>query len=151
MKVLLYRGRSIISRGIQLQTRSKYSHAAVMLDDRTVIEAWHKGGVRRLDSPFDGHSEKTLIDVYKVDDTYYPEIVEDFLKQQIGKKYDFRSVLRFMTRIKAKDNDKWFCSELVVEAFRRGGIDLLKGPAGMLSPRDLGISPHLTKLDTMGK
>ena len=151
MRVLLYRGRSIVSRGIQLQTRSKYSHVAVELDNGAVIEAWHKGGVRLIKDPFEGHSDKTLIDVYRIDEGYKPHRVERFLRSRIGRKYDFRSVFRFLTRIKAKDNDKWFCSELTIEAFRHGGLNLLKGNSGMLSPRDVSLSPNLTYIHTLEK
>lgn len=143
MKVLLYKGRSVISRAIRFQTRSQYSHAAVMLDDGSVIEAWHKGGVRKVKSPFDGHSDRTEIDVYGIVGDYDVDVVQTFLEDQVGKEYDFSSVFRFLSRRKASANGKWFCSELVLEAFSRNGLDLLHGRPSELSPRDVALSPYL--------
>jgi uncharacterized protein YycO len=48
-------------------------------------------------------------------------------KSQIGKKYDYVSILRFLTRSSRgrKDNGKWFCSELAFVAAQKAGVDLL--------------------------
>lgn len=151
MKILQYRGVSIISKGIQLQTRSPYSHSAIMLDDGSVIEAWHKGGVRHLRDPFEGHDDKTVIDVYEIQADFNENVTMAFLRGQLGKKYDFRSVIRFLTRLRSRDNDKWFCSELVVEALRAGGLTLLRGHSSMFSPRDVAMSPYLFKTETLRK
>src|SRR5215469_1941664 len=40
MRIALYQGKSLISLLIRWQTRSRYSHAAFLLDDGSVIEAW---------------------------------------------------------------------------------------------------------------
>lgn len=40
MRIALYQGKSFISRLIRWQTRSRYSHAAFLLDNGNVIEAW---------------------------------------------------------------------------------------------------------------
>lgn len=146
MKILQYRGVSLISKGIQWQTRSPYSHTAVLLDDEhSVIEAWHKGGVRRLANPFEGHDLKTVIDVYDVEGDYDADAVLEFLNSQMGKKYDFWAIGRFLTRRQHQANDKWFCSELAVEAFKRGGLELLRGKPSLLSPRDVALSPYLKR------
>ena len=145
MKILLYRGRSLISRLIQFQTRSDYSHVALMMDDCSVYEAWHVGGVRHLRSPFDGHSSGTYIDIFRITDLRDCDVdqVEFFLSKQLGKKYDFASVVRFITRREAPADDKWFCSELVLAALKRGGVELLRLPPSEASPRDVSISPLL--------
>ena len=145
MKILLYRGRSLISRLIQFQTRSPYSHVAIMFDSGAVYEAWHVGGVRRLKDPFDGHSPGTYIDIYgsnKLDcaDTNSALV---FLHKQLGKGYDFVSVARFLSRRQAPANDKWFCSELVLETLAQVGIVLLHIAPSLASPRDIGISPRI--------
>jgi uncharacterized protein YycO len=152
MKILLYKGTSLISRLIRFQTRSVYSHAAVLLDDGTVYEAWQTGGVRRIATPFEGHSKGTEIDVYEI-----PELtqasqwaVKAFIKQHLGEKYDFSSVARFVSRRDTnEDNGKWFCSELVLRAFEAAGYPLLHAVAGMMSPRDVGISPLIRFLETI--
>lgn len=143
MKLLFYRGKSLISRAIRFQTRSPYSHVAVQVGQNEYYEAWHVGGVRRLRYAMEGHSEGTPIDVYRVDGSYVRERVLEYLRSQVGKKYDFMSVARFLSRRKAPHNDKLFCSEYVMQAFAYGGLDLLHGKPSEMSPRDLSISPLL--------
>ena len=120
MRILGYKGKSMTSKLIQLQTRSEYSHVAIMLDDLSVVEAWQGTGVRK-----------------------------DFLLTQLGKKYDYSSVFRFVTRRDALDNDRIFCSELVELAFIRGGLRLLRGNPSHHSPRDTVMCPYLKYLRTI--
>jgi len=143
MKVLLYKGTSWISKAIRLQTRSQYSHAAIQLDDGSVIEAWQTGGVRQIPDAMTGHAPDTVIDVFLVNTEYTPSVVEAFLTSQVGKDYDFTSVMRFVSRRQVRANDKWFCSELVVAAYRYAGVNLLNGNPSTLSPRDVSLSPLL--------
>jgi len=147
MRILAYKGTSFTSRLIRLQTRSEYSHVSVQLEDDTVIEAWGRGGVRHLSGPLEAHKEGTHIDSFVVNASVDEERVLGFLNSQLGKKYDFLSVMRFFTRRKSSADDRWFCSELVVEAYRQGGVDLLKRlPSSYASPRDVVISPLLVSV-----
>ena len=149
MKILAYRGVSWISKVIRWQTRSKYSHIAIELKDSSVIEAWHIGGVRRNPTFRTVHSPKTKVDVFEIAGKYDEEKVLDFLKMQIGHKYDFRSIVRFITRKSSHVSPNWFCSELANEAFREGGLDLLSRiSSSHLSPRDIAISPVLRLAET---
>ena len=143
MKILQYRGRSIISRLIRFQTRSPYSHTAIQFSDGCVIEAWHKGGVRLLSSPLDGHSNGTLIDVYSIDGHVDEERVRSCMEAQIGQKYDFWAIGRFLSRRNQPANNKWFCSELALTAIAKGGLRLLNGNYSHMSPRDVSLSPRL--------
>ena len=73
-----------------------------------------------------------------------------WLESQIGKRYDYRSVLRFVSRRPADENDAYFCSELVFRYFEEGGLRLLRGiEAHDVSPRDLSLSPYLYYQDTV--
>ena len=143
MKILAYRGKSLISKAIRFQTRSKYSHIAVMLDDGSVIEAWHKGGVRKSPSPSTLHSPGTKVDVFRIDAKFDKDTANRFLHEQVGKKYDFKSVARFLSRRKTRHNNKYFCSELAEFALAFGGLLLLNGNPSEHSPRDTVLSPHL--------
>ena len=143
MKILAYQGESFISKAIRFQTRSKYSHIAVMLDDGSVIEAWHKGGVQKSSDFSTLHDPGTKVDVFRIDGEYDKYQVERFLRDQIGKKYDFLSVARFLSRRKTLHNDKYFCSELAEYAFAFAGLLLLNGNPSEHSPRDTVLSPHL--------
>lgn len=148
MRILLYQGKSLISRAIRWQTRSKYSHAAVELDSGQVIEAWRKG-VRMTESMSDDHTPGTMVDCFAINAEFDPTQVEDYLLMQIGKKYDFKAIARFLTRRDQRDNEKWFCSELVAAAFNMAEVRLLaRIPDSHVSPRDLWISPLLVYQET---
>ena len=152
MKILLYRGKSFVSKAIQLQTRSPYSHVAIQLDEHEIYEAWHVGGVRRLRYATEGHDSGTVIDICRINNVSDGSVdkVRAFLQSQIGKKYDFKSVLRFITRRKVRADNRWFCSELVLAALEAGGIKLLNINYSEASPRDVSISPNLTYENTSG-
>lgn len=145
MRILAYRGVGIISKAIQFQTRSPYSHVAIEIAEHRIYEAWHVGGVRQLRYAIDGHDESTRIDIYRLDPALDCDVdkVEMFLLQQTGKRYDFKSVARFLTRRKVRKDDRWFCSELVLAALQAGGVNLLHINHSEASPRDVSISPHL--------
>lgn len=151
LKILQYRGRSLISRAIRLQTRSIYSHSGILLDTGQVFEAWHIGGVLLSKNMTSVHSPHTKVDVFSVDDYYDERRILAYMQRQLGKKYDYGSVARFLTRRKGKANHKWFCSELVAAAFKEGGLDLLNPRVAhsYLAPRDIALSPVLTFEETI--
>jgi len=76
--------------------------------------------------------------------------VLDFARSQIGKSYDFWSILLgFPLRLDvgSKDDKRWFCSELVYCSFLAAGIDLLNGrKADRVTPQDILESP-LVKIE----
>lgn len=148
--ILLYKGKSFISKMIKWQTFGIYSHTAWWMSDGTVIESWHEGGVTHNNSPATLHAPGTEIDVFSVPgvDEY---AVESFLKEQCGKGYDFAPVLRGFTFRVMRDNpDKWFCSELDFRAVEAGGIKLLRDiPAWKVSPGLLSYSPLLEYVGTI--
>lgn len=146
MQIALYQGTSWISKAIRWQTRGQYSHAAIMFDDGSIIEAWHNPGyVREQYSLSDGHTPGIVVDIYKVETTREQDAtIRVFLLEQIGKKYDYRAIARFISRSKRDNPDRWFCSELVFEAFRRAGVHLLERvESHKVHPAMLGYSPLL--------
>lgn len=140
-KVLFFRGKGFFSMLIRWQTRSRYSHAAILLDNGHIIESWQKGGVQ-----ISHIKDWSKIDAYSVDgmtpDQW--ETAIKFAKSQLGKKYDLRSVFRFLSKRKAPDNSKWFCSELVYAAITIAGVELLRNiESSEVSPAILSYSPKL--------
>jgi len=144
MKILGYKGISWVSKTIRWQTRSVYSHVAIELSDGRVIEAWHKGGVR-VNRDFGArHTPETEVDVFIIEKDFNELKVMDFLTPQIGKKYDFWSIVKFLTRRNEPVDDKWFCSEIVMQAFIEGGLHLLRRiPPSHVDPGHLLTSPYL--------
>lgn len=143
-KILLFEGRGFISKLIKFQTRSKWTHAAILMPDGQIVESWQGAGVRvkRLKS----YVGVTALGVPRASQQEW-EMVIDYALDKVGAKYDYRSVAQFVTRRKESrsSKDKWFCSELVFASFQHAGINLLKRvEAANVSPGDLALSPMLT-------
>lgn len=178
MKLLLYKGLSLVSKAIQLQTRSDYSHAAAYLEQDVVLsngdafmkgttwEAWHVGGprrvdnlwlgggqVRRLSNPWIDHDIKTEIEVwgFKPYLGFSDEIAIRYLESQVGKEYDFRNVFRFVSRKKPAYNRKLFCSEYFSTMSNQAGVKLLNLAPAQTAPCHLSWSPHLKYERTIRK
>jgi hypothetical protein len=168
MLLLFYRGTSLVSRVIKGFTWSKYSHVSIVPSDGfhlelnkakymaecRLFEAWHKGepsGVVRRRGIHDAHKKGTRIDVFGVEATVKIAAVLAFLESQVGKRYDFRGVLGFVSRRDgAQAQDKWFCSELAFAAVQAGGVDLLRDiEPHRVSPGLLSKSPLLKQVGTI--
>jgi hypothetical protein len=145
--IAIYRGKSWVSKIIRAFNWSPYSHVAWIDDaDFSVIEAWHRGGVTHVESPNVNHTPGTMVDLFTVtgEQPFQTEIIRKFLKDQVGKKYDFAGVLGFIFRAKRLHRkDKWFCSELVAEAYATAGLPLLRLPSFKIYPGMLAASPML--------
>ena len=140
--VLQYQGKSSISKAIKKFTRHYHSHTAIQLPDKTIIEAWHRGGVTRVDNASVNHTPDTLVDVYWIRIDFNQQVLINFLLDQVGKKYDMPT--GFLTKSdRDADNDKWFCSELVATAFQHVGAPLVNLPPHEVSPRDIAGSVAL--------
>ena len=167
IQIAAYQGVSFISRLIRWQTRSQYSHIAIQFTDDlwvrlggrehyigagNVIEAW-KGGVRQAVDISESHDPKTLVDLFEfaVPLTADEEqAMAAFLVRQLGKGYDYRAIIRFLTR-EPEDHwhrQKWFCSELAFEAALTCGRRLLERCAAWeIPPRDVPRSPLLKYIE----
>lgn len=149
--IAFYKGKSLLSRGIQLRTWSEYSHAAWLFGDESVIEAW-TNGVRHVSSLSRAHTPGTVVDVFRVpeiDDATIEasnrrQVASAFLLEQLGKPYDFQGIFGFLLRKEEQSPEKWFCSELCFAACKQAGVELLsRVPAWKVDPGLLSLSPRL--------
>jgi uncharacterized protein YycO len=144
-KILLFKGRGMVSRMIRWQTNGEYSHVAIQRPDGRIVEAWHKPAKVRLRSRLDDWEGVECYELVGID----PEKLDDalvWLNAQIGKKYDFGGVLRFLSRRRKQKDDKWFCSELGFEFAKRCGVDLLQNiTLAQVSPTVMAFSPLLIR------
>jgi uncharacterized protein YycO len=154
MKIAMYKGTGVGSELILYFSRGGYSHAAVMLNDGSIIESKEFHGVRRRASVTDQLTNNYTIDIFDVTTT--PEqdkIIENFLVSQLGKGYDYASVVGFVvyaSKEGRRSYGKWFCSELVFAAFQKAGIDLLKRiDAWKVSPTILSYNNVMTLSDSI--
>lgn len=144
MKVLLFKGGDPISWLVCLQTRSPYSHAA-LLDTCgcCAVESFPGPGVRRRRLTKEDWSRIDVFDVRGMSPDQW-KIALDFALSQLRKKYDWRSVFRFLDKLPASNNDRWFCSELVHGALAEAGVRVLERiPSAEVSPALLAVSPML--------
>jgi hypothetical protein len=137
----------MMSRFIQFQTWGPYSHASWILEDDSCIEAWHKGGVRHTRHWSMDHTPGTPIDLFEVKGLTAEQRagIESFLLSQVGKRYDYRGVTRFVTRLPPVDQmDRWFCSVLVFMAVASVRAPLLaRIPSHKVNPTLLSYAPDL--------
>jgi len=139
--VMFARQNHLASRLVQWFTRGKPDHVAVGVGE-VVYEAAPGHGVRSV-------GVKSWMEQYPGAVIYTVEAgaeVVRFLREQIGKPYDWRGLIGFLARTRTERGKAWFCSELVVAAFHAGRIDLLRGDPDKISPAVLEMSPLLTPL-----
>lgn len=142
-KILLFRGRGVISQLIRWQTNGQYSHAAIQLPSGSIIEAWHKPARVRVRKNLTDWSNVEAYEVEGMTPEQW-EVALEWLDDQVGKKYDFGGVLRFLTRYRKDQDEKWFCSELVFQALVEAGVELLSRiQCSQVSPTVLSFSPLL--------
>jgi uncharacterized protein YycO len=130
IKIALFRPIDWIDKTICFFSRGNYSHVAFLLEDGSVIEAKPFKGVRKIPNLFFERSPKQIIELYTAHLTDEEElIIKNFLHKQIGKSYDYMSVLGFIINKSEKGRKKtkrWLCSELVFCAFKKVNIKLLE-------------------------
>jgi uncharacterized protein YycO len=143
--IALYKGVSKPSRIIRAFNWSEYSHAAWVDDDGSVYQAWSKG-VTLTRSISEDHTPGTEVHLYTVigETPETREEVRKFMISQLGKKYDWLGILGFVFRAKSLHRrTKWFCSELVAEAYASAAHPLVRAPSFKVYPGMLAASPLL--------
>ena len=147
IKFLFYKPKNICGYLISWQTRGKYSHVSCLLNNKIIIESIEKNGV--IERNINGLD--LLADIYILNICIQQEKIENIQKwllNQVGKKYDWLAILRFLSRRKMQNNNKWFCSELCYCALLENGISLLNNTeCWEVSPTLLSRSPILSKVD----
>lgn len=149
VKVLLSNSRGLIPSLIRWQTRSQYSHAALLFERDngcTILIESRMGDGVRCESPWIPNP-KTRYDQYSITDPRLDvNACYKFAEAQFGKRYDMSSVLRFISRQQAsrKSAGVWFCYELVFAAIQKGGLSLfVRCEPWMISGSHLEICPYL--------
>lgn len=143
-RILLFRGKGLISRLIRWQTNGDYSHLAIQFPDGTIYEAWHKPAEFRKRPPLTDWSNVDAFDIVGLTDEGAVRMRE-WCEANLGAKYDFSGVLRFLSRRRKRADDKWFCSEAGFECVRYGGVELLhRIVLAQASPTVVSFSPLLS-------
>ena len=163
--IILSSTNGINSLGIRVLTVSPVSHAALYLGDDTIAEAVGSGIRVRSTSDFVA-DESTIVAFRHPGITQaHTDAMRTFAQAQVGKKYNTAGVvlqapftlqrqfcelplvpslvrdacIRGIAAIQlgASKNDRFFCSQLVLEAYRQAGLPLTSADPRLVSPADL--------------
>lgn len=151
--LLCFRGRGLVSGLIRLLTASRYSHVGLvhLFEGRVYCLEAVGIGVRlclmsELLKRYAGG-----IDYFEVQGAVEAQRrgAVGFGFQQLGRPFDYRGIARFLAlvlfgaRERTRPDQRWFCSELVAEAYRRQGIRLVEASAAYVSPSALAASDRV--------
>ena len=150
IQYLAYRGVSPLSKSIRWQTRGQYSHIAIHnIETNQVVEAlagptrkdfWRRNGkVYLADSPSQYHTPGTYIDTLTLKDPEFPhDEAWAHALTLVETPYDYRGVIRFVSRRAMDVNGKLFCSEAATENMIAVGHKPTHLKPHVVSPRDFG-------------
>jgi uncharacterized protein YycO len=145
MKILFCRGHGFLAALVRWQTWGKYSHVAVQIGDwiyeavpprvrKVEASKYNWKGVDIFTTYLQGKSNQS-----------FEQLLEEALTKELGKRYDYCGVLRFLPRQSAQNPNRWFCSELVFSVFKQLGIEFLsRVDAVKVNPTLLSYSPNVT-------
>ena len=131
-----------ISMAIRATTHSWASHAE-FIDTHagTTLGSRSIGGVKIRPCAKDHYSKVEQFNGPNIDKAY------EWALTQVGKPYDFSAITGIVLNRNWHNESKWFCSELVVVAFEKGGLPILSTrPSSAfwrITPRDLLLSRQL--------
>lgn len=146
---IFYKKSGLISNLIKWFTKGKYSHVALVIDELHTLELSWKSPTAIKHFEYPKNSYDVYILSYPLSQEQKVKIME-FIKQNINTKYDWIYVLSrglnllFGTKI-INSSDRFNCDELIVEAFRYVGIELITND-NKLTPDELANSKYLNKM-----
>ena len=147
--LLFFGGNGFVDKEIEHYENSMFTHAAVAIDDKQIIEAWWDG-VRV--TTIDGRGPFAI---FRADlDAVLQEDIKMFAVGSVGKRYNYEGLVGFLIEkwMKLKHNPfgsqhSVWCSQLVFECFLASGINLVPGKeAEDITPADLANSPVLRRV-----
>jgi uncharacterized protein YycO len=141
--ILVSTTRAAVSGVIRAGTDSEVSHAALYDGYGEVIEAIGKGVTsHKIDVAI---ADDALVVAYRspnITDEKAARII-DYATHQIGKPYGVAGALlstdKILCRVLGPRPASFFCSQLVFEAYRRGGLPLTTAPSQCVTPADAAI------------
>jgi cell wall-associated NlpC family hydrolase len=150
--------RELTSELIRLGTHSSVSHAALYIGSGQLIEALLQGVVQQSIYASLGHSPLAVAYRRKGITRATANVVLSFARSQVGRGYDYTGLAGPAVRSQNevcvlgvpgilvcvvayaggfKSPDRFYCSELVLEAFRRANLPIASIPPSGSSPEDI--------------
>lgn len=146
---------------IRRVTGSEVSHAGVYIGDDQVVESITEGGVVRQ-GIYESLTKSRLAVAYRRPGMTLGQAIKmrKYLLDQRGKGYDYggaaglglprASLLGIAATIIGRGEDRFFCSELVVAAFKHAGAPLTLSQAFRASPETLATLGRNGVLEYVG-
>jgi cell wall-associated NlpC family hydrolase len=167
--IIVSAGIGAVSTAIRYGTASDVSHAALYIGDGEVIEAIGPGVMERpLNKSLDDHSLAVAYRARGMTPSAAAMIVH-FAEKWKGKKYDTVGAAAAGARNpfvcvvvmgiapcaaaragKFKSSDKFYCSQLVLEAYRRAGVSFITQDPNTSQPEDMVTAYSKDKLLYVG-
>lgn len=149
--IILTGDKSLTSIGVKISTFSRYSHAAIYVED-TMIEATLKGVFSKNTQRIIGKSE-TDIAVYRSKKKLSEKEIDmicAYARSHVGSLYalDEAIMMRLKSALKLEKTKRQFCSRLVAESYAHIGYDFinLRNPS-YCTPRQLSLCKAFDKVD----
>lgn len=133
VRIALFSSQSFYSQVIKLATWSRWNHVAFVLESGEVLGALSQGVCI---TPIDYAG--TRVEFFDVD---CPNFNWDWLRAQLGKPYDWTAIAGLAMHRDWREDDSWFCSELLAAAFEHSDYPLLRADhLNRITPRDISMS-----------
>lgn len=133
-----FRSRSLIGHIIRWRTRSDSSHIDTLISTTEAITAVGGTGVRVY--PINFYEKKGYVQtaevIFCVSEEQYVKY-QTFLLSKEGSEYDKSGALAFIFNFLKQDEDKWFCSEIIIAALVYADIIYNIIPPEKWSPEDI--------------
>lgn len=133
-------GRDVVAAGISAAEYGFWAiHTEALMPDGTLLGAHWNGGVLARPRTYDtGTYTKDLIVEIGADQAMADKF-HAFMREQLGKPYDIAAIAAFVAGRDWRDDNAWFCSELVAAALVECGwfAHRLATEFNKITPRDL--------------
>lgn len=156
--IVFFKGNSFISRIISKLTKSEYTHVAMAINGKDILEA--DRFIRVRIRPIKDHEVYTIMRYTDLTETERSTLFAGGLSY-VGAKYDYLSIVLWFFKLLFRSNrntlvdnaNSVYCSEMIDRLYKYAGIDLVpdRGDGDVL-PIHLLNSPLLTQVyHTEGK
>lgn len=153
--IVFVRGKGIVGSIVKYATKSKYSHVALAVSEKHVVEIDWKYDVRIREL------EHLNYDIYSLnrDLTIEEEIsIINFVYSLLGRKYDFLKIVSLILELTFKargkllfnNKNKLICSDIIDLAFQNIGVDLVPDHKEQdVTPQELCLSRDLIFIESV--
>lgn len=143
--IILMSSKTIQSKVIQWKTGSDYSHAALYLGDKSLIDATSKGVHTSNTQRYSFDTINRIILLRANLDEVAIESICNFARSKYLTQYTKTDAIKAGLNFVVSRIDKQFCSRLVAEAYHDSGVNIVANPS-FATPQDIHISELLNEV-----